>query len=105
MLRNKLDALADALISAVRAHDPQVVEGVVMTRGEARYRRLDLAGRAFAYVRARPKKRMVRVDVPGLWSIPRSRLSIPSVSGAALALRSELDINDAVRSLLSAVPR
>lgn len=105
VIEEKLGELVEDLIRAVRAGEPRVTEGTVMTRGAPRYRRLDLGGRALAYVRRRPKKRAVRIDVPGLWSIPRSRLSVPSATGATLVVRSELDVPDAVRALLAARPR
>ena len=58
-----LSDLASSLIASITGTELSVREGTVMTLGPAPYRRLDCDGRALAYVRARPKKRGVRVDV------------------------------------------
>jgi hypothetical protein len=105
-IRESLDAIITALIRRLSGMNPEILEGYVRTVGPAPYRRLDCKMRALAYIRSRPKKRMVRVDITGLWLVPpRCRLSLPSASGAALAIRSELDVEDAVRYILQTVAR
>ncbi len=103
-----LHTLAHKLIQGVVTEPALgVTEGTVLCTGPAPYRRLDCDGRALAYVRCRPRKRAVRVDVTGLWRAPgRSRLIIPAAGGAAtLLVRSEADLADAVRFLVRAVER
>lgn len=100
----------DALFSIVDAFIARVVangtirEGIVMTLGKTPYRRLDCDGRALAYIKTRPKKGAVRVDVSGLWMAPQaSRLSVPSATGGALMISSESDIEDAAKYLIEIV--
>lgn len=105
-LTDALDLISASLIRRLVALNPDIGEGVVRTVGPPPYRRLDCRKRALVYIRARPKKRLVRVDLTGLWlAPPRCRLSLPSAAGAALALRSELDVEDAIRFILQAVAR
>jgi hypothetical protein len=66
-LLDELEALANELITEM-ARDGVVREGTVMTEGPPPYRRLDCDGRALAYVRTRPRKKAVRVDVSSLWA-------------------------------------
>lgn len=105
-LNAHLLALADSLITEATSIG-SIREGVVMTVGPTPYRRLDCDGRALAYVRARPKKRAVRIDVSGLWFTPKScRLSVSGASGAAsLLVSSEQDLSEAVRYLRETVER
>jgi hypothetical protein len=50
-------------------------EGRVMSlAGVAPYRRIDCDGRALCYVRSRPLRRAIRVDVSGLWFGDASKL-------------------------------
>lgn len=103
-----LSGLAEDLIARIVADlDAGIEEGVVLCTGPAPYRRLDCDGRALAYIRVRPRKRAVRVDVTGLWKAPtRSRLIIPAAGGAAtLLVRSHIDVSDAVRYLVRSVER
>lgn len=98
--------LQGRLVEAVLAlRLPNLEEGDVMCGGPPPYRRLDCDGRALAYIRARPRKRAVRVDITGLWRAPRSSpLSTPNAGGAAsLLVCSEADIFDAVRFILATV--
>lgn len=92
-----LAELANHLIATVTEGGLEVREGTVMTLGPAPYRRLDCDGRALAYVRPRPKKRLVRVDISGLWVTPRgSRLSVPTAAGSAsLLVRHREDMDEA----------
>ncbi|MCC7383669.1 MAG: hypothetical protein IT384_17645 [Deltaproteobacteria bacterium] len=103
-----LEDLAHALIAGVVTREPTVREGTVMTVGPPPYRRLDCDGRALAYVRTRPRKRAVRIDVSGLW-LPApgtSRIAIPSATGSAtLLVRTRTDLEEAVAYLLDAVLR
>lgn len=101
-LEARLMAIADAIVRGTLA--PDIREGVVMTVGPVPYRRLDCDGRALAYVKTRPKKRAVRVDVSGLWTAPPgSRLRIHSSSGATLMVTAETDIGEAIAYLKQTV--
>lgn len=82
-------------------------EGQVMTSGPAPYRRLDCDGRALAYIRARPRKKGVRVDITGLWQAPRnSSLRIPNAGGAvSLLFKSEVELYEVARFLIGTVER
>lgn len=106
-LQTVLERLAAKLIEAtLAASSDDIVEGHVQTTGPAPYRRLDCGGRALAYIRARPRKKAVRVDVTGLWRTPASRLQLPNAGGAAsLLLKSEVEVYEAVRFLVSTVER
>ena len=75
--------LADRLVRSATDETEDILEGRVMTVGPPPYRRLDCDGRALAYIRQRPKKRAVRVDVSGLWvPDPGCPLCVPSAGGA-----------------------
>ena len=105
-MSTQFDALAEELIRAVLAAAPGLIrEGTVMTPGPPPYRRLDCRGRALAYVRSRPRKRGVRVDISGLWDVDkRSRIEIPASTGSAtLLIRSRTDIAEAVEVLTGTV--
>jgi hypothetical protein len=103
--RLALTALATELIHELTSIAPDITEGTVMTTGPIPYRRLDCDRRALAYIRTRPRKGMVRVDVSGLWLMPaRSRLREDSSgSGASLILRSAADKDEAISFLLEAI--
>lgn len=107
-IRRHLIDLAGRFIKEVLA-DPDlgVYEGVVMTVGPPPYRRLDCDGRALAYVRVRPRKRAVRVDVTGLWVVPAvRRCRIANAGGAAtFLLRTQLDCDEIARVLVETVRR
>lgn len=103
-----LHVLTHRLIEGVVSQEELgITEGTVLCTGPAPYRRLDCDGRALAYIRSRPRKRAVRIDVTGLWRAPgRSRLVIPAAGGTAtLLVRSEADLSDAIRFLVRAVER
>ena len=107
-LRRHLIDLANRFIMAVLADtDLGVYEGVVMTVGPPPYRRLDCDGRALAYIRVRPRKRAVRVDVTGLWTVPAvRRCRIANAGGAAtFLLRAELDCDEIAQVLVETVRR
>ncbi|MCK6551771.1 hypothetical protein L6R52_38410 [Myxococcota bacterium] len=102
VLEAKLVAIADEIVRGTLA--PDIREGVVMTVGPVPYRRLDCDGRALAYVKTRPKKRAVRIDVSGLWLAPQgSRLRIRSSTGAALMVTCEDDVGEAIAFLKQTV--
>ncbi len=105
--KERLDAMLGELIQALLDAELDIREGKVMTEREAAYRRLDCDQRALAYLRARPKKRAVRIDVTGLWQTPRSsRLRVPNAGGAAtLLVRSKSDARMAVKFLRETVER
>lgn len=98
-------ALAEELIQELTLVSPDVREGTVMTMGPVPYRRLDCDRRALAYVRARPRKGMVRVDISGLWLLPRDSPLATSSSGATktLVLRCAADKTEAISFLLAIV--
>lgn len=104
--KSAIEALAERFVSATLIAVGGATEGVVMgaaaTDGHAPYRRLDCDGRALAYVRARAKKRLVRVDISGLWTAPTdvgracSPLFVPAATGISIAIRSDADLKEAV---------
>lgn len=103
-IRSLLERLSAMLITRVLDDEPSIEEGSVLSAGPPPYRRLDCDGRALAYVRARPRKVAVRIDLSGLWVVPgRSALQVPSATGAALFVRSIGDIELAVHFLRAAV--
>lgn len=106
-LRTWLEETLAGIIRELEDAELGIREGKVMTSGEAPYRRLDCDGRAIAYLRSRPKKRAVRVDVTGLWKTPRSsKIRVPNAGGAAtLLIRTSGDARLAVRFLRATVER
>ncbi len=106
-LHQWLAELAETLVQGTLSAELGIQEGVVMTTGKLPYRRLDCDGRALAYIRVRPKKRVVRIDVSGLWKAPgRSRLKVQAAGGSAtLMVRSEADLHDAIRFLVNTVSK
>jgi hypothetical protein len=81
--RSRLEWLAARLIDRVVTVDPGIEEGVVMTLEKTPYRRLDFGGRALCYIRVRPSKKVVRIDLP--WPIQQCLLvaSEEEVEGVA----------------------
>lgn len=105
-MRTQLERMMDALVTEARVRLPDLEEGRVMTVGPPPYRRLDCDGRALAYLRARPRRVAVRLDISGLWLPPRtSPLLIPSSVGAALLLERRDDVELAVVALVESVER
>lgn len=103
-LARHLDAIADALVQRIRALDRSLGEGTVMTCGPPPYRRIDGDGRALAYLRCRPRKLHVRVDVSGLWAdAGPSPLRRTSASGVTLVVASGAEVEAAARYLVRAV--
>jgi hypothetical protein len=89
------------------ATDPKLAigEGQVRSpKAAAPYRRLDCERRALAYVRARPKKRIVRIDISCLWTLPHeSSLRKPSATSVALEVTSEKEAREAAEYLQAIV--
>jgi hypothetical protein len=106
LIEQELHGLAERLIENV-TKEGLVREGVVMTQGKLPYRRLDCDGRALAYIRPRPKKKGVRIDVSGLWAPPSTnRLQVSSSTGcAALLVQCDHDVAEASGYLLETVTR
>jgi hypothetical protein len=104
--QDRLSTLAESLIRETTSTG-FIREGVVMTIGPTPYRRLDCDGHALAYIRPRPRRQGVRVDVPGLWFLPKPcRLSITGAAGTAtLLVQSEQDLTEAVGYLRETVER
>lgn len=100
-----LESYCEELIARTIESISGVREGIVMTVGPPPYRRLDCDARALAYIRVRPRKRAVRVDISGLWlARSPSSIRIPTSSGAAtLMIRSYDEIELAVRYLVGTV--
>lgn len=102
--KQHLTQLRDALIEGLLQRSSQISEGKVMTVGPPPYRRIDARGRALAYIRVRPRKLAVRIDMSGLWLTPApSPLQIPSTSGATLLLRELKDVEPAIEFLVDAM--
>lgn len=101
MTQPNWDQLIDHLVTEVTRNSDAEEGVVVCTAGPPPYRRLDCDHRALAYIRARPRKRMVRVDLSGLWrAAPECRLAQPVAAGAtALIIRSIDDVPEVVRYL------
>lgn len=106
-LETQLRRLASDLIAEITHSSHSIREGTVMTMGPAPYRRLDCDGRALAYIRTRPRKGLVRVDVSGLWIAPNAcSIRIPNAGGSAtLVIRSEEDRSEAITYLKTTVER
>lgn len=101
----RLEQLEDLLFAAVTTAGLDIVEGTVMTQGPPPYRRLDCGYRALAYVKCRPQKEAVRIDVSGLWRRPRpSRLQITTASGGTtLMVKNGEDLKEAIEFLKETV--
>jgi hypothetical protein len=104
-VRLALLPIADTLVERLLDLDLGIREGIVMTPGEPPYRRLDCDGRALCYIRVRPKKRGVRVDVSGLWNLrtPIDQMIPGSTGMASLLLRGPGDIAPVVDYLREVV--
>ncbi len=101
-MKARLDRLAGELIRTTLRHVPGAREGTVMSPGPKPYRRIDCDGRALAYVRSRPRKGAVRIDVSGLWAVPRSHpLWRATASGAATLFLERAEDLDAAVSFLA----
>ncbi len=105
-IRRSLAQLADLLISTALGGG-QIIEGVVTTMSRRPYRRLDCDGRAIAYIRVRPRRAHIRVDITGLWIAPRySRLRVPGAGGTIVLVgTTEADIIEIATFLEETVRR
>lgn len=101
----RLEQLEDLLFAAVTTAGLDIVEGTVMTQGPRPYRRLDCGYRALAYVKCRPQKEAVRIDVSGLWRRPRpSPLQVTTASGGTtLMVKNAEDLKEAIAFLKETV--
>ena len=104
-LRRDLTHLEDLVVTALSSTNLGIYEGHVMTVGPPPYRRLDCRRRALAYLRLRLKKGALRIDVSGLWPIPRSsKIEVPSASGGkTLMVRTRDDATEAIEFLKEVV--
>ena len=102
-----LERLAAELIELSTSGELGIREGVVMTVGTPPYRRLDCDGRALAYVRTRPRRRAVRVDISGLWvATEPPHFGIRGAGGSVtLLLRSRADLVEATTYIEALVVR
>ena len=99
-LEARLLQFESMIVEQMLAAHPGVMEGTVMTMGPAPYRRLDCRGRALAYLKRRPMKKAVRIDVSGLWRRPgRSELQVKTASGTTLLVKERDDVKKAVAFL------
>lgn len=105
-MRAQLELMMETLVTEAITRHPDIEEGRVLTVGPPAYRRLDCDGRALAYLRARPRRAAVRLDVSGLWLPPwESPLAIPSSMGATLLLHHRGDVARGLDALFDAVAR
>jgi hypothetical protein len=104
-IRAALNPICEDLITELCVRPLGITEGKVMSPGVPPYRRLDCDARALCYVRVRPKKRAVRVDVSGLWVLPgECPLQVPGSSGnASYMVRSTTDVDELVAFLAATV--
>lgn len=93
----RLESLARAFVEALYAAKLGAIEGTVRSQqDEAPYRRFDCDHRALLYLRLRPKKDLVRIDIAGHWlAPPRTRLTLGSSRGV-LVLKTPSDVATAV---------
>jgi len=104
----ELEVLAEEVIRRIlAAPDLPVSEGTVMSLGPPPYRRIDCCGRALVYVRVRPRKSAVRVDLSGLWEVvAECALRVPGATGSAsLLVREAREIDELIAFLRAAVNR
>lgn len=104
---DNLDTIVSELIGRAMCCAEGVREGTVMTAGPPPYRRIDCDGRALAYIRARPRKGFVRVDISGLWLADHdSPLRAESAGGAAtLIVYEPAEVPKAIDYLRETVER
>lgn len=109
-LQKALEELRTELIAQLLNALPELNEGTVMTMGPPPYRRIDCRGRAVAYIRTRPRKQAVRIDISGLWVIcPQSQENVhrfmvrSATGGVSLLLKSKTDIEDSIRLIVDTV--
>lgn len=105
-LEARLRHLEEEMIAELTSLDLDIVEGKVMSRGPAPYRRLDCGHCALAYLRRRPSKRAVRVDISGMWNRPRWNAAARARTASSMVtimVRSVEDLDEAVAFLRETV--
>lgn len=109
-IQRNLEELRTQLIAKLLESSTQLSEGIVMTMGPPPYRRIDCNGRAVAYIRTRPRKQAVRVDISGLWVIcPKTRehldrIMVRSATGSvSLLIKSKADIEASIQLIVNTV--
>lgn len=106
-IKKRLASLVDTLIAAALGGGA-IFEGVVTSMHRPPYRRLDCDGRALAYIRTRPYKNELRVDVTGMWLLAKrkSRLRVHAPGGMmALVAHDELEVAEIAAYLNETVAR
>lgn len=102
----------DLEVLAAKVIDDLIARKVGATRGNVQttqkkppYQRIDCDNRALAYVRVRPRKKIVRIELAGKWKVPRaSPLMIDSKGGPpVLALRWPKDQEEAIAFLTEVI--
>lgn len=99
--------LIDEVFAKLERIDPDAIEGRVMSESPPPYRRIDLNGRALAYVRARPTRAAVRIDVTHLvrGDTPCALKAETAPGSACLFVRTQADVEEAIRFLHESVQR
>ncbi len=102
--QDRLHRLAEAFVVAITATGLGITEGLVRSqRDPAPYRRFDCDRRALVYLRIRPKKDLVRIDLAGHWLAPaRNALSLGRSRGV-LAIRRPEDVLPAVEVVVGTI--
>jgi hypothetical protein len=99
----QLEEIQAELINGLLVAQIGIVEGEVRTMGQPPYRRFDCDRRALAYLRVRPKKDFLRLDLGGSWiALPPSRLGLRGSQGV-LTLREPEDVPVATELLIQTV--
>lgn len=105
-MREMLDNLADVLILCLLERDETLIEGEVMTIGPPPYRRIDADGRALCYIRSRPRKGFLRIDISGLWLFKDPCPNqVQTSSGVAVLVRGSAELEVVIDSLIKCVRR
>lgn len=102
--QDRLHRLVEAFVIAMIGTDLGITEGLVRSqRDPAPYRRFDCDRRALLYLRVRPKKDLVRIDLAGHWLAPtRNPLSLGRSRGV-LAIRRPEDVLPAVEVVVGTI--
>lgn len=100
----RLERLVEAFVIALIGTELGISEGQVRSqRDPAPYRRFDCDRRALLYLRVRPKKDLLRIDLAGHWLAPaRNPLSLGRSRGV-LAIRKPEDVLPAVEVVVGTI--
>jgi hypothetical protein len=100
----RLERLVEAFVIALVGTELGITEGLVRSqRDPAPYRRFDCDRRALLYLRIRPKKDLIRIDLAGHWLAPaRNALSLGRSRGV-LAIRRPEDVLPAVQVVVGTI--